>query len=166
MQIEEFSKRTGFYPDSTLYNVIQREYERQDDKGNDIWWDKDEFCAAYREDRDGLAEKCQREADQEIWRTDERYRKAQTESANRIADMYNEIQHLHEELGKLKAENQRLKEDDETACRTLREMKCDKIKADMFCVLEQYVRDDVDPSDIGRAVVAYVDLLDWSALYK
>lgn len=32
--------------------------------------------------------------------------------------MYNEIQHLYEELGKLKAENQRLKEDDETACRT------------------------------------------------
>lgn len=80
--------------------------------------------------------------------------------------MYNEIQHLYEELGKLKAENQRLKEDAETACRTLREMKCDKIKADMFNVLEQYVREDVDPSNIGNAVVAYADLLDWSAPYK
>lgn len=42
----------------------------------------------------------------------------------------------------------------------------DKIKADMFNVLEQYVREDVDPSDIGNAVVAYVDLLDRLALHR
>ena len=82
----------------------------------------------------------------------------------KITRMCDKIQYLHEVIKELKAENQRLKEDDETACKTIHEMKCDKVKADMFCVLEQYVRDDVDMDTIGCAVVAYVDLLDSKSL--
>jgi len=77
----EFENRTGEYPDSIKYKCAEREYERQTEDGHDIWEDKDEFCAAYKTNRDGLAQKIQRAADEEIWRREERHRKAMTESS-------------------------------------------------------------------------------------
>ena len=176
MLLSEFENLTDIKPDSILYSVIEKEYNAQTEDGKDLWTSKAQFCHAYKFDEDGLAEKCQRLANEEIWRRDEQYRKAQMESANRITGLFNETQALRKELAdaevaqtilvnRLKAEIKRLKEDDETACKTIREMQCDKRRADMFRVLEQYARDDVDVQDIGRAVIAYVDLLDWEACY-
>ena len=76
-----------------------------------------------------------------------------------------ECKAYQEQIIELRGTIERLEADAETACKTLREMKCDKTRADMFRVLEQYVRDDVDPADIGKSVVAYVDLLDWEACH-
>ena len=76
MQRPEFEKRTGEYPDSIKYDCIEREYERQTEDGHDVWKGKDEFCAAYKENRDGLAQKIQQAADNDIWRIEENYRKA------------------------------------------------------------------------------------------
>lgn len=58
---EEFEKRTGIYPTSELYRIIEKHYNATD-------IDKDEFCKAYKKNQDGLAEKIQREADTEIWK--------------------------------------------------------------------------------------------------
>ena len=179
MLLSEFENLTDIKPDSILYSVIEKEYNAQTDDGKDVWDSKAQFCHAFKFDEDGLASKCQRLANEEIWHRDEQYRKAQMESANRITGLFNETQALRKELAdaeaklseaeaanaELEREVKRLKEDDETSCKTLREMKCDKRKADMFRVLEQYSRDDVDMADIGRAVVAYVDLLDWEACH-
>lgn len=155
MQIEEFSKRTGFYPDSTLYNVIQREYERQDDKGNDIWWDKDEFCAAYRENRDGLAEKCQREADQEIWHTEEHHRQAMTSSADRSQTLFNECQTLREQLSATQERGDRFIEKCNVYRRTISEMKAGGIKADMFDILCQMEKYEYSRDEIFAAFSAF-----------
>lgn len=179
MLLSEFENLTDIKPDSILYSVIEKEYNAVDGSGKDLWTNKAQFCHAYKFDEDGLATECQRIANNEIWRKDEQYRKAQMESANRITGLFNETLALRKELAdaeaklseaeaanaELEHEIERLKEDDETACKTLREMKCDKRKADMFRVLEQYARDDVDVQDIGRAVIAYVDLLDWEVCY-
>lgn len=166
MLLSEFENLTDIKPDSILYSVIEKEYNAVDGSGRDVWDSKAQFCHAFKFDEDGLAGKCQRLANEAIWKKDEEYRNAQTKSSERIVALHAECERLKAELAALEAENRRLKEDYETSCKTLREMRCDKIKADMFCVLEQYVCDDVDPVDIGRAVVAYVDLLDWSALYN
>ena len=52
----EFEELTGFYPTETLYSVIEDHYYASDG-------DKQAFCEAYKENRDGLASKIQREAD-------------------------------------------------------------------------------------------------------
>lgn len=55
MNIQEFTDRTGFYPSLELYAVIEAHYMEQSG-------DKGEFCRAYKENTDGLAEKIQQEA--------------------------------------------------------------------------------------------------------
>ena len=55
MNIQEFTDRTGFYPSFELYTVIEAHYMEQS-------MDKDTFCRAYKENKDGLAEKIQHEA--------------------------------------------------------------------------------------------------------
>lgn len=66
---------------------------------------------------------------------------------------------LHEEIEMLRSDN-------ETYRRMLTEMQDETEIAQMFRVLEEYVRDDVDMQDIGRAVVSYVDLLDRKAVER
>lgn len=56
MTREEFEQRTGFYPTSALYEIIEQHYMESSA-------DKDTFCKAYKKNADGLAEKIQREAD-------------------------------------------------------------------------------------------------------
>ena len=34
---QEFENQTGIYPDRILYDVIEREYVRQDENGRDVW---------------------------------------------------------------------------------------------------------------------------------
>ena len=50
MMYSEFTERTGIYPTMGLYREIEEAY--YDFPGN-----KDEFCKAYKENKDGLAEK-------------------------------------------------------------------------------------------------------------
>ncbi|MEA5142401.1 MAG: hypothetical protein VB023_02335 [Oscillibacter sp.] len=54
MMIEEFEKRTGFYPSANLYESIEKAYM-------DSKVDKDAFCEVYKQNADGLAEKIRRE---------------------------------------------------------------------------------------------------------
>ena len=54
MMIEEFEKRTGFYPTMQQYAAIERAYM-------DFGGDKDAFCKAYKKNADGMAERIQRE---------------------------------------------------------------------------------------------------------
>ena len=55
MMLEEFESRTGFYPTHDLYSRIEAAYMESG-------LDKDDFCAAYKENRDGIAEAIAREA--------------------------------------------------------------------------------------------------------
>lgn len=98
MQRSELTTRTGIYPDSTLYHVIEREYERQTEDGHDVWKDKDEFCAAYLANKDGLAERIQRETDEVIWRKEEAHRKAMTENSALVQKLNDEIERLKKAL--------------------------------------------------------------------
>lgn len=84
MQKNEFERRTGVYLTDLQYHCAEREYERQDENGRDVWPDKDAFCAAYLDNKNGLAERIQHQADEAIWRMEERHRKAMQESAERI----------------------------------------------------------------------------------
>ena len=54
MMIEEFEKRTGFYPSANLYESIEKAYLHSKP-------DKDAFCEVYKQNADGLAEKIRRE---------------------------------------------------------------------------------------------------------
>jgi len=55
MMIQEFTERTGFYPDDALYEIIEEHYIA-------FGGSKDDFCKAYKENVDGLAEQIQYEA--------------------------------------------------------------------------------------------------------
>ena len=74
--------------------------------------------------------------------------------------------HVMEENKRLHEEIEMLRSDNETQCRTLAEMHDETEITQMFRVLEDYVRDDVDLMNIGRAVVSYVDLLDRKAVER
>lgn len=55
MMIEEFEARTGIYPSIETYQVIEDHYYQFE--GN-----KDDFCKAFKENRDGIAQRIQRDA--------------------------------------------------------------------------------------------------------
>ena len=78
----EFETLTGIYPDSELYKEIEKEYMDGD------WPDKQAFCAAYKKNKDGLAEKIQRRTSEKLWKQDEKHRKAMAESSKRIEELY------------------------------------------------------------------------------
>lgn len=96
------------------------------------------------------------------------------EQQNEIMErLYNDSKEITERFDHVMEENKRLHEeiemlrsDNETQCRTLAEMQDEAELAQMFRVLEGYVRDDVGVQDIGRAVVAFVDLLDRKAVER
>lgn len=53
---EEFERKTGFFPSSSLYKIIEKHY--MDFDGN-----QDAFCKAYKANANGIAQKIQHEAD-------------------------------------------------------------------------------------------------------
>lgn len=77
---EEFEKRTGFHPCQSLYAVIEEHYMKSGS-------DKDVFCRAYKEDKDGLATKIQREADMRDIKDQETAEKTVEEYKARIAGL-------------------------------------------------------------------------------
>ncbi len=54
MMIQEFEQLIGIYPTTELYRVIEKKYM------DGPWTDKQEFCKAYKANKDGLAESCAR----------------------------------------------------------------------------------------------------------
>lgn len=94
---EEFEKRTGIYPTSRLYQIIENHYNATD-------IDKDEFCKLYKNNIDGLAEKIQMEADETAWKADhkqeaENHKKIETKEAE-IRDLKRLVETLSERLDK------------------------------------------------------------------
>jgi len=55
MMINEFEARTGIYPTTDLYRIIEEYYYEFDG-------DKDEFCKAYKENANGIAEEIRNKA--------------------------------------------------------------------------------------------------------
>ena len=84
MMLEEFEKRTGFYPTLVQYEAIERAYM-------DFDGDKDAFCKAYKKNADGMAERIQREVNMAGF-------KAQNAQAAEIAHRDAEIERLKKEL--------------------------------------------------------------------
>lgn len=101
-----------------------------------------------------------------------RFVKTIQQQTARITELYTECEHYkaeyqnsHDINAELMQRVEELERELETKRKVMQDLRSDKIRSDMFRVLEQYVRDDVDMADIGRTVVAYVDLLDWEACY-
>lgn len=94
---EEFEKRTGFYPTSKLYEIIEKYYNATD-------IDKDEFCKLYKKNVDGLAEKIQMEADKVSWmekhEQERESHKAIEAKEAEIRDLKRLVQTLSEKLDK------------------------------------------------------------------
>ena len=84
MTIEEFEKRTGFYPTQVQYEAIERAYM-------DFNGDKDAFCKAYKKNADGIAERIQREVNMATF-------KAQRDQAAELTRRDVEIERLKKEL--------------------------------------------------------------------
>ncbi len=84
MMIEEFEKRTGFYPTLVQYAAIERVYMEFDG-------DKDDFCKAYKKNADGIAERIQREVNMATF-------KAQRDQAAELTRRDAEIERLKKEL--------------------------------------------------------------------
>ena len=61
MMREEFEQRTGIYPSVAMFEAITEAY-------NSFDGDKDAFCAAFKANKDGLAQKVCRECDDKAWR--------------------------------------------------------------------------------------------------
>lgn len=106
----ELETLTGIYPDRITYNVAEREYERQDENGHDVWPDKHTFCHAYKFNEDGLAERIQAAANEALWQMEERHRKALNESGERVRKLYEqnakleaEVETLHAKLAEAEA---------------------------------------------------------------
>lgn len=60
MLLSEFENHTDIFPDAITYEEIEREYM------NERWESKAQFCAAYKFNEDGLAEKIQRAANERL----------------------------------------------------------------------------------------------------
>lgn len=171
MLLSEFENLTDIYPDVNLYCAIEHEYNEGD------WHDKAEFCTAYKFNEDGLATRLQAAANQRLIDTEEQHRRDVNTAQRREERLYNdskeitkrfdhvmeENKRLHEVIQDLKEENESLREEHETMERTVQQV---QEIVQMFRVLEGYARDDVGVQDIGRAVVAFVDLLDRKAVER
>lgn len=141
MTPKEFEDQTGIYPDRVLYDVIEREYVRQDENGRDVWPDKHTFCNAYKFNEDGLAERIQAAANEAIWQMEERHRKALNESGERVRKLYEQNARLEAEVealhAKLEEERARPRPDPEA----IRKALCYDVLCDI--VLREGTADEV-----------------------
>jgi len=86
MTLEEFTERTGIYPDQMLYRAIENYYNIE----YDVFTGKDTFFKAYKENANGLAETIQRDADEAIDRELE-WKPCKTHGTNMNQDKYDEL---------------------------------------------------------------------------
>lgn len=101
-----------------------------------------------------------------------RFVKTIQQQTARITELYTECEHYkaeyqnsHDINAELMQRVEELERELETKRKVMQELRGDKIRADMFRLLEEYVHDDVDLADIGKAVVSYHDLLVWGACH-
>lgn len=80
MMLEEFEKRTGYFPTLEEYEVIERAYMNFNG-------DKDAFCKAYKKNEGGLAEKIQHEANMQRIKAQRETEKALEEYKAKIAKL-------------------------------------------------------------------------------
>ena len=80
MTIHEFEELTGFYPSTDLYAAIEKEYENS-------LYTKDEFCAQYKANLNGLAEVIQRIASQNTYNQQSELERERDEAKSRIKEL-------------------------------------------------------------------------------
>lgn len=151
MKPTEFETHTGVYPDRVLYDVIEREYERQDENGRDIWPDKHTFCNAYKFNEDGLAERIQAAANEAIWQMEERHRKALNESGERVRKLYEQNARLEAEVEALHAKLEEAEAVPRLDPITIR-------KAQRYQTLADMATDEATAEEVLHAVWAFICL--------
>lgn len=80
MMLEEFEKRTGYFPTMEEYTAIEKAY-------TEFSGDKDAFCKAYKKNEDGIAERIQREVNMQHINAQREVEKAQKAMEERIAEL-------------------------------------------------------------------------------
>lgn len=90
---EEFEERTGFFPDTAMYEQIEIEYMAFDG-------DKDAFCKAYKRNKDGLAQKIMYNANMARYRAERAKHDAMKEHSRTIEELKGKIRHLEAALDK------------------------------------------------------------------
>lgn len=160
---QEFEDLTGTYPDRILYDVIEREYERQDENGHDVWDDKAQFCHAYKFNEDGLASRLQAAANEAIWQMEERHRKALNESGERVRKLYEqnarleaEVEALHAKLEAATEHEQDLRAKLDTALAALLVDRVTIRRARHYAAIVDMVCDDATAEEVLHAVYAYI----------
>ena len=103
MMLKEFERLTGFYPSSDLYAMIERAYSNFNGS-------KEEFCAAYKANKDGLAEKIQQDA--ECYMASKMHCSSviNEKTQDELAAAYKKIKGLETENKRLKDEIDKLRE--------------------------------------------------------
>ncbi len=91
MMIEEFEKRSGFYPDALTYQVIEEYYGEFDS-------DKDAFCKAYKANKNGPAEQIQREVNSRRWKAEREVSVQETRLSVEIERLKKELERAQEAL--------------------------------------------------------------------
>ena len=90
MEVKEFEQRTGYFPSLEEYRVIENHYM-------DFAGDKDAFCKAYIKNQGGLAEKIQRE-------TDDQRISAQVQTNKIMEQFKNTIDKMEDQIAKLETQ--------------------------------------------------------------
>lgn len=159
----ELETLTGIYPDRVLYDVIEREYERQDENGRDVWDDKAQFCHAYKFNEDGLAERIQAAANEAIWQMEERHRKALNESGERVRKLYDqnarlevEVEALHAKLQAATEHEQDIRAKLDTALAALLVDRVTIRRARHYAAIMDMVCDCATAEEVLHAVYAYI----------
>ncbi|MCI8718678.1 MAG: hypothetical protein HFH64_11085 [Lachnospiraceae bacterium] len=80
MMLEEFEKRTGYFPTMEEYAAIEKAYM-------EFSGDKDAFCKAYKKNEDGIAERIQREVNMQHINAQSEAERAQKAMEERIAEL-------------------------------------------------------------------------------
>ena len=101
----EFETHTDIFPDALLYDAAEHEYMTGD------WDSKAGFCHDFKFDVDGLAQKCQRIAN-------ERWAKVNEE----VSRLRENVRPLTDRCEKLVAENNRLEDENEALLVSLSEL--------------------------------------------
>ena len=160
---QEFEDLTGVYLDRITYDVSEREYERQDENGRNVWPDKHTFCNAYKFNEDGLAERIQAAANEAIWQMEERHRKALNESGERVRKLYEqnarleaEVEALHAKLEEATEHEQDLRAKLDTALAALLVDRVTIRRARHYAAIVDMVCDDATAEEVLHAVYAYI----------
>lgn len=116
MLLSEFQNHTDIFPDAILYECIEREYM------DERWESKAQFCAAYKFNEGGLAEKIQRAANERLIELGE----GTAQQQKTRAQMAETIKALTDELESIEAAYDRAMSD--MLSPTLKNMIKDKVK--------------------------------------